>query len=466
MHSGTENLLYAPPCICPIHIKSIQRKLTSLMLECWQREYDHRPYNTILLHRKHFECAMHRTMNNKDFEILQQFLHQHNHHIDNFELIYMPMPTQEYEENLMTILCQYMMINVSLCHLNLSSNALSVLAKNATICNITTLRLSGNPFTREHADNLRLFLLHTNVLQYLDIGYCSIDHDNFAIIADGMLNCVSIKAIDISHIVPMNFFHIIDCKKISIIIAILLSRNRLQECHLKHFQFDGHDIVPLTEYLNYRCNLKYLDLGSNNIGAHGIEVLFNALKNTQLIGLDISNNKIGDNGGRIIAHCLSETRIRYLDIGRNCITVNAMTLILHAIKKTFPIRILNVVGNEFDDVDVGTILNRQMNAKVLLLHSIDVTTTFDDDMNGFRIVPRYNDKCEYNLRYNRVMPFYRKFDVTETFRLWSLTIESRQKNERKLMVNCMFIDPIFVDKFGKVFQIDRNGNVVMDKEII
>lgn len=467
MQCGTENILYAPTCTCSIHIKPIQRKLTSLMLECWQRDYDHRPYNTLLLHRKHFECAMHRIMNNKDFEILQQFLHQHQQHINNFELIYMPMPTQEYEENLMTILCQYMMINVSLCHINLSSNALTVLAKNATACNITTLRLSGNAFVKEHVEQLRLFLLSSKLLQYLDIGYCSLDHRTFPIIADGILNCMTLKAIDISHsIIPMNYLNIVDCTKIAIIIAIILNQNHLQEIHLKHFQFDGHDIVPITEYLyNNRCNLKYLDLGSNNIGAHGVEILFHALKNTQLIGLDISNNKIGEIGGIIIAHCLPQTRIRYLDIGRNDITTSAMTLILQTIKKPFPIRILNVIGNRFDNVDVAEILHRQINAKILVLHSIDVQTTFDDDLNGFRIVPKYNDKCEYNLRYNRVLPFYRKFDVSETFRLWSLTMESeRQRNDRKLLVNCVFIDPIFVDKCGNVYEIDRNGNV-MDKII-
>lgn len=462
MQCCTEKLIYAPPCQCPAHTIPIQRKLTPLILDCWQRQYNHRPYSTLLLHRKQFECAMHRTMTIEDIETLQQFLHQ-RHNIDNFELIYMPMPNGKCAENLITTICQQKLINVSLCHLDLSANAISILANAADTCAITTLRLSGNPFnSAEHADALHLFLLKTKTLRYLDIGYCAIDHEKLATIADGLLHCNPLKALDISHIVPLSSDNIIDVPKIATIIAILLSRKRLEEIHLKHCHFDGHDMIPMAEYFGLSHNVVYVNLGSNNIGAHGIETVLKAFTTSNsIIGLDISNNQIGDSGGTAIAHYLPQTKIRYLDIGRNGITSKAMAFILCTIKKSFPIRIFNVVGNHFDN-DVGAILERQINAKVLLLHSIDVTTTFDEDMNGFRIVPRYNDKCEYNQRYNRVMPFYRKYDVSGTAMLWWHT---PQMDERKLLVNGLFIDPIYVDKCGKVYEIDRNGNILLDKEL-
>jgi len=227
----------------------------------------------------------------------------------------------------------------------------------------------------------------------------------------------------------------------------------LQEVHFKHCFLDQHDMIPIAEYLQLPLQLVYLDLGSNKIGADGAITIFKALKHTpHLIGLDISNNNIGHYGGESIAHLLPYTYLRYLDIGRNKITADIMELILKTIKKPHHIRILNIVDNDFDYA-VGKVLHRQTEAYVLLLQSIDVCVTYDEDADGFRIVPRYNDNAEYNYRYHRVTPFYRPNDNTPNLR-WHNVMRC------ELLVNGLFIDPIFLDQNGRVYRINQFGDII------
>lgn len=433
-----------PPCVCPAHRKVAYRPLTLLLLECWQRKNDQRPYNTLMLNRIQFDSAFHRTLNNHDYEVLIAFLSEGK--IDNFELIYMPLPPVAVCHGLLRILAN--LTHVSLCHVDIDPAHLATLLEKP--CAFISLRLSGNAFTQEHANVLQTFLIENNTIAYLDVGYCSIDPITFATISDGIHNCRSLRAIDVSRVVQCNATHMMDASKIAGIIAIILWSNTIYEFHGKHLNMDGHDIVPIVECLNRCENLVYLDLGSNRIGADGTKFVFEAIKSTpHLIGLDISNNNLGHHGGLEISNHLAFTQIRYLDIGYNAINASAMEQILQTIKKSVPLRIFNIIGNKFD-YQVGRVLRRALDARVLLLNSVDVKTTFDVDEGGFRIVPAENDRSRYNYRYMRVQPFIRKYDVAPNL-LW------HDVNKRKLLVNALFIDPIFVDLSGRVYTIDQRG---------
>lgn len=242
--------------------------------------------------------------------------------------------------------------------------------------------------------------------------------------------------------------HVMDIAKITLTLSIVMWQNRLCEVHCKHCGLDGHDILSIVDELEHCTRLVYLDLGSNRIG--GIDAIFKAqLRTPHIIGLDVSNNQLGDSGGYIVVHNMPSTRLRYLDIGRNGIGAEVMQLILCTIKKPHQMRILNVVGNHFD-YKVGEVLKRLSDAKVLLLHSIDVTTTYDSDEQGFRVVPVVNERVEYNYRYHRVVPFHRRYDSAPNLR-W------HDSENRRLLVNGMFIDPIFVDMTGKIFTMDAKG---------
>lgn len=441
------------PCVCQRHRPKPYRALTILLLDCWQRKYDKRPYSTLLLNRKSFEGTFNRTMDVLDFEVLLEFLAER--YIENFELNYMTMPSSDAGYIMKPMINALSnMLNVSLCHVSLSIDALKLLSmeNNINMSKIKCLRLSGNALNREHAFYLNEFLFKNQTIRYLDIGFCSLDHTIFATIADGILASKSLRAIDVSRIVPCHTAHTTDQSKITLLLSILMWSNQMFEIHLKHCNFDGHDILPIAECISRRCtNLTYLDLGSNNIGVYGTEVLFEAIRTApNLIGLDISNNNVGGKGGEIIAHNLPFTHIRYLDIGRNDIDADVMFLILTTIKKSYHIRILNIQGNKFD-YNVGAVLKRHLDGKILLIESADVVVTYDESEHGYRIVPIINEKAEYNKRYHRVVPFHRKYDAAPNL-LW------HDVNKQKLLVNGLFIDPIFVNDNGNVFSLDKYGN--------
>lgn len=443
------DLLFADPCDCVRHEPKPYRDLTCLILDCWQRIYDKRPYRRFQLHGKDYEEKMARLPDNYDFLKIIEFV-KRRPNLRTFELIYAPIvdclgPTLIFYLKRMKV--------ISLMQVDITVATLEEMAKCGVAYDVEILRLSGNKFTMEHAEALREFLLKAKCLQYLDVGYCDLNNNTLPMVADGIINCPTLRAIDVSRLINCHHVHVTDSSKIASILAILLWRVPLLEVHYKHCYLQPHDMIPIAEYLSTPIDLVYLDLGSNGIGADGVRIIFNAIrKQSQLIGLDISENRIGPHGGDVIAHELPFTRIRYLDIGRNGITADIMLKILYTIKKSNQIRIFNVVGNEFDN-DVGDIMRRQINARVLIIHTIDVIPTYEFDTNSFRIVPRMNDHANYNDRYHRVWPFYRRYDVDRHLN-W------HKNRPRKILVNGLYLDPIVVNDCGQLYEIGKSGELL------
>lgn len=406
----------------------------------------------MLLNRQLFAAAYNRLPDENDWSVIVAFLADPMElRVDNFELNYVPLPQLELSHQLLCTLAS--MTNVSLCHVDLSAEHLRTLLTAPEIM-LQSLRISGNPMTVEHVQVLHETLPTNRTMAYLDLGYCSIDTQMFALIADAIYNCDAMRAIDLSRLVPMNRAHCVDVSKIAVILAQLLWPNsQLMEVHFRHNGLDGHDIVPMAESMRRCSNLVYLDLGANHLGAHGAQVLFDAIRQApHLIGLDVSSNRLGELGGLEIAAALSETRIRYLDIGRNEIPAKAMRLILSTLKKQTPLRICNIIGNGFD-ARVGKTLRRLLDARVLLLDGVDVVAKWDAVEMGFRIVPQSGPGCwsGYNERYHRVQPLRRPNDAAPNL-LWHTV------NRRQLVVNGLFVDAIFIEALsGDVYTLDERG---------
>lgn len=447
--------LACDPCDCPKHASRPYKPLTILALDCWQRIYDKRPYSCLLLSRKLFEETYHRpAMDDLDFTCLLDFINSRNS-LTAFELNYMPIP-ESVVVPLLSLLAPNMQ-HISLCHTNLPlSTALNVLLLeiNASECHIRTLRLSGNEFGDiEHAELLRRILFHPLCkLIYLDVGYCNLDAQSFSIIADGMLNCPSLKAIDVSHIQPIHSHHATDVAKLALTMSCVIWPNRLREFHARQCCLDGHDIVHFTDGMMQRCtNLTYLDLCGNNLGCKGADNLFDAMREApHLIGLNIANNNIGPHGAGAVSNWFSSTGLRFLDIARNGIPAAEMRLILNTLRKYQSIEILNIYGNEFD-ASAADVLRRVIDARVLLLYAIDATTTYDSDTRSFRVVPTVNDSAECSYRYNRVVPFHRRYDAAPNLQ-WH-----NRKHPRTIRVNGLYLDAIYVDKNGRVYTMDKWG---------
>lgn len=428
------------------------KPLTRLLLQCWQRQHDRRPYNTMLLNRRLFAEAFNRQPDEHDWSVIVAFLTDPLElRIDHFDLNYVPLPPLEHSHPLLCSLAG--MTSVSLCHVELSAEHLRTLLT-APDGRLQSLRISGNALTVQHVRVLHETLPNHQRLAYLDLGYCSIDTQMLALTADAIRNCVALRAIDLSRLVPMNRAHCADIAKIAIILAQLLwPGSQLFEVHFRHNGLDGHDIVPMVESMRHCANLVYLDLGANRLGATGAQVLFDAIREApHLIGLDVSGNRLGELGALAIVHALSETRIRYLDIGRNEIPASAMRMLLSTLKKQSPLRICNIIGNGFD-ATVGQTLRRLLDARVLLLNGVDVVAKWDANAMGLRIVPQSGPGCwsGYNERYHRVQPLRRANDAAPNL-MWH-TVERQQ-----LVVNGLFVDAIFLEvPSGDVYTVDERG---------
>lgn len=427
------------------------KPLTALLLACWQREHDQRPYNTMVINRKAFAEKYCRLPDEHDFAVLTEFLIDPSAlRVDNFELNYVPLPANW--PNLIGTLAG--MTHLSLCHCGLSAEQLCALMT-APCQMLQSLRLAGNPFGAEHVQVLVDVLPGNWSLASLDVGYCDLDAQQFVRLADAVARNRSLRCVDFARLVALGAVNCVDVAKISLILAQLMwsSAVELFELHVRHNRLDGHDIEPMVDSLRRCTHLVYLDLGANRLGPPGVRAIMEACSvRPHLLGLDVSHNGLGELGGMEIANRLCDTRIRYLDIGYNCITAAAMEAIMCKLKRRDPMRVLNIVGNEFDET-VGRTLRRLLDARVLLLDGGDCTARWDEELHGFRVVPDFNEAnwSGYNQRYHRTHPQRRYADVPPNL-LWHTL------NRRHLVVNGQFVDAIFVDaRCGEVYVLDRLG---------
>lgn len=425
--------------------------ITNLKLVIWQRELFCRPYDTLVINRKHFLEKLGRALDQNDVDLISEFVKSHK--IKNFEISYCDCENLCLKQLLtsmenLTVLC---LINI-----NLSSDNLFHCLNHGGPFTLKVIRLTGNRLSNRHCNHLRDFLIENRYMQYLEIGFCGLTHSKLAVILDGVYQSRSIKGLDISRIVPEHEFGNIDTEKICLLIAILLNQNKLEELHMKHCGLNGHDIEPMLEYLESRNCLKYLDLGSNNIGHMGTKNLMWSIRKgvdhgNLLTGLDISNNKIGKDGGEVLVQTIQDTKIRYLDIGRNEIPSDVMNCFLENIRKPYDLKILNIIGNEFDH-QCAKILNRYLRSNTLLLNSVDVDVTFDPDKKRYLVVPQKNTKWSYSERYHRVFPFHQNFE-------WTLAKKWKRNPCLKEKCDAAFVDPILVDESGQVYNLNKNGEI-------
>lgn len=96
----------------------------------------------------------------------------------------------------------------------------------------------------------------------------------------------------------------------------------------------------------YNNTLYLLDLGSNNIGDHGVEFITNWLvKRPVLKTLILCRNIITNHGARSLSFILPFSRILVLDISYNKITNDGMVDILNTLKKSPLLQQLKIFGN-------------------------------------------------------------------------------------------------------------------------
>ena len=130
------------PCVVPVIEKKF-RYLTLILLDCWQREYDKRPYRCFKFERLMFEERFKRKYHFiKDFPVIVEFLQKR--YLNSMKLVgldlttYMLQTLYDFAESLK----RYKFIELKL--MNLPTTFFEVMANNVDHMKLTELSLEGN----------------------------------------------------------------------------------------------------------------------------------------------------------------------------------------------------------------------------------------------------------------------------------------------------------------------------------
>ncbi|KAL7737403.1 hypothetical protein ACLKA6_013005 [Drosophila palustris] len=372
---------------CSLDAKPVKdRPFPILLLSCWQREYDERPYNKFKFSRLDFEERMNRRYRCiSDFHTIVKFMSQRRLLSVSISSIVVSNRDagllQKFVRSLLTV------PRIELKLMRLPHEFFVMLRLNVHKMKTSELSLTGTPLNDRDSSMLREFVMASKTLHTLDVSNCSLCQYNFATVADGVHKSRSVRKFCANRLVGLNLS--LDTEKIASIVGSLLMQNKLVELTMNQCEFVAQDMEIIAEYLqNKNCSLKRLELAYNKISADGAMFLMRGIAQGGVLELlDISGNSIGTHGAEWVAKYLSSCQmLQYLHLNNNDIGASAINLILLTLKKPCRIKRLQLYNNHFDTC-TAKILHRLLEARILSNDEIDISWTFDQDQKKYRIVP-------------------------------------------------------------------------------
>ncbi|XP_050298252.1 leucine-rich repeat-containing protein 34-like [Anthonomus grandis grandis] len=262
--------------------------------------------------------------------------------------------------------------HLNLLHCDIEPAGLKSLS-NAKCLNLKSMKLEGNKLGPEGAQFIGTVIDRCEELETLDIGETDQTNESIEAILI-VIEKSSLKSLNISRIIPKTYYSKYNTANMADNISILMKLNEsLEVLRVQKCEFDGHDIELLVSGLFYHRNLRMLDLGANRFGDHGIKFIGSWLKirPPNLIGLRLPGNNITGPGAQILAQNLPFSRIRYLDLQHNKINKKGVSEILYSIKKSTPMRMFFIWGNEIGHEELLT-LEKFLKVGILEQECIDV----------------------------------------------------------------------------------------------
>ncbi|XP_065370441.1 uncharacterized protein LOC135962442 [Calliphora vicina] len=373
------------PCSISIPKKKF-RKLTMLLLDCWQREYDKRPYRNFKFERLKYEDRLDRNYDpEQDFVTIILFLRKR--FLRSIKLVALNVMHQqnaiinEFVESLQKIR------HIELKLMNLPAEFFQSLANNVEQMKMVELSLEGTPLNDNDICHLHSFIIKSKTLQILNVSSCGINQYNFAQLADAIYKSQTLISSNVSHLLGLHLA--MDSEKIAHIIASLIWQNKLQVLELENCCLTGHDMDTIAEYLYSKSSkLQRLNVSYNKIGANGALDLFKAVSSGNVLRhLEMSGCSLSSHGGEIVAQYLSSCwSLESLALCYNNFGAEAINMILLCMKKSCQLQKLYLYGNTFN-ARTGDILRRLLDSGVLPQEYIDVTVTFDEAVPGYRVIP-------------------------------------------------------------------------------
>ncbi|SPP74444.1 protein NLRC3 [Drosophila guanche] len=362
-----------------------RRLFTILLLYCWQREYDKRPFMKFQFRRLDFEERLGRRYHCiRDFRIIVNFLLRRPlQEVSIWSVVVSNWDAKLLQEFARSLIPVW---KIELKLMQLPTEFFVMLRLNAAQMQVSELNLEGTPLSDQNVRLLREFLLVSKTLRTLNVSHCSLSQYNFALVADGVHKS-GVRSLNASRLMGLTLS--LDTEKIASIIGSLLMQNGLAVLTLQHCEFTAQDMQPIAEYLySSKCALRQLNLASNLISADGTLLLMRGIaQGGGLELLDISCNSIGTHGAEWIAKYLSSCRmLQHLYLNHNDIGASGINLVLLTIKKESKMKRLNLYGNSFD-ARSAMIVRRLLDAEVVLHEEIDISYTYDEVLQDYRIVP-------------------------------------------------------------------------------
>ncbi|XP_064542932.1 leucine-rich repeat-containing protein 34 [Drosophila montana] len=374
----------ATKCQEPTIIKG--RTFPVLLLYCWHREYDKRPYEHFQFRRLDFEERMNRGYHCiRDFRTIVNYLQQRRLKSVFISSVVVSIWDARLVQDFVRSLQNVPKIELKL--MRLPVEFFVMMRLNVQKMKLRQLSLEGTPLSPKTASMLREFLLASNTLHTLDVSSCNLTQYNFAIVADGVHKSASMRCFIANRLLGDKLT--LDTEKIISIVGSLLMQNKLTELTMQLCEFVAQDMEAIAEYLQSpKCSLRKLNLAHNLIAADGALFLMRGIaQGGNLELLDISGNTIGTHGGEWVAMYLSSCNmLQHLYLNDNQIGAEAISLILLTLKKPCRIKRLQLYGNQYDG-RTAMILRRLLDAKVVRQETIDISYTFDEALQDYRVVP-------------------------------------------------------------------------------
>ncbi|XP_016971236.2 leucine-rich repeat-containing protein 34 [Drosophila rhopaloa] len=374
------------PKECPSTSPEKSRLFTILLLYCWQNEYDKRPYQQFQFKKLEFEDRIGRKYHCiRDFRVIVNYLLQRHQLAVKITGLVVSNWDARLLKDFARSLIPVWYIELTL--MRFPHEFFVMMRLNALKMDVSQLSLEGTPLTDDDVRILREFLLVNTTLRLLNVSSCNLTQYNFALIADGVHKSAGVRRLYADRLLGLSLS--LDTEKLASVLGSLLMQNRLWSLSLEHCELTAQDMLPIAEYLSLTTsNFRRLRLACNKIGPDGALFLLRGISiGKRLELLDISYNSIGTHGGEWVAMYLSSClKLQHLHLNYNDIQPEAMNLILVTLKKCCWLERLELYGNHFDSRS-AMILRRLLDAEVLRHAEVDISYTYDEALQDYRVVP-------------------------------------------------------------------------------
>ena len=146
--------------------------------------------------------------------------------------------------------------------------------------------------------------------------------------------------------------------------------------------------------------LEELDIGDNNLGDHGAELLSEGIANTKTLRiLKIRNNNIGSSGTTAIANALSNnTSLEELDMSNIKVGQDEAITIAKAITNNKTLKVLSLCDDHTMDEESAMIIMRSLHCNNTITKLVVSSKLYNDDSVQREVTKINKRRNEYNVQ--------------------------------------------------------------------